>query len=64
MIFNVQSTYINYFTSMTLPFEQCHKLILYFSKKYDLEQSRTHLLLSELESLQTTQTYNITQLDK
>jgi len=38
--------------------------MLHFCKKYELDQSRTHLLLSELEAGQKNQNYEITQKDK
>ena len=34
---------------MKLPFEMTRELLLHFSKKYELDQQRTHILLHELE---------------
>ena len=35
-----------------LQFEVSKEVLLYFCNKYELDQTRTHLLLSELESIQ------------
>jgi len=37
---------------------------MFFCKKYELDQSRTHLLLSELESVQKSQAYVLSSKDK
>jgi len=36
---------------------------MFFCKKYELDQSRTHMLLSELESLQKSQAYVLSSND-
>jgi len=36
---------------------------MFFCKKYELDQSRTHLLLSELESVQKSQAYVLSSKD-
>jgi hypothetical protein len=38
-----------------MKFEQSRDLLFYFCKKYELDQGRTHLLLSELESISRNQ---------
>ena len=64
IVFNVLSNYIVYFANMRLPFEKSRNLVVNFSKKYEIDHSRTHLLLSELESLHTTQKYYLTNNDQ
>lgn len=50
IVFNSQSSFIGFFVGLKLSFEQGRLLMLHFCKKYELDQSRTHLLLSELEA--------------
>ena len=63
IVFNCQSTFSTYFYGLKLPFEQSRELTLHFCKKYELDQSRTHLLLSELEQQQKNQVYRLTAAD-
>ena len=63
IVFNCQSTFSTYFYGLKLPFEQSRELTLHFCKKYELDQSRTHLLLSELEQQQKNQIYRLTVAD-
>ena len=51
IIFNTMSQFLPYFVSFQMKFEQSRDLLFYFCKKYELDQGRTHLLLSELESI-------------
>lgn len=51
IIFNTMSQFITYFVNLKLPFESSRELLMHFCKKYELDQGRTHLLLSELESV-------------
>ena len=63
IIFNTQSQFISYFVNLKLPFESSRELLMHFCKKYELDQGRTHLLLSELESVQKNARYAITYKD-
>jgi len=63
IIFNTTSTFISYFVNLKLPFESSRELLMHFCKKYELDQGRTHLLLSELESVQKNARYAVTYKD-
>jgi len=63
IIFNTTSQFINYFVNLKLPFESSRELLMHFCKKYELDQGRTHLLLSELESVQKNARYAVTYKD-
>jgi hypothetical protein len=52
IIFNSLSKFLFHFVNFQLPFESSKEVLLFFCDKYELDQSRTHLLLSELESIQ------------
>ena len=60
IIFNTMSQFIAHFVNLKLPFQQSRELLMHFCKKYELDQSRTHLLLSELESVQKNTRFAIT----
>jgi hypothetical protein len=51
IIFNSLSKFLYHFVNFQLPFEKAKQISLFFCNKYELDQNRTHLLLSELESL-------------
>lgn len=51
IIFNTLSKFLYHFVNFQLPFETAKEALLQFCNKYELDQSRTHLLLSELESI-------------
>lgn len=63
IIFNSLSQFITYFVNLKLPFELSRELLMHFCKKYELDQGRTHLLLSELESVQKNARYAVTWKD-
>ena len=63
IIFNTMSQFITYFVNLKLPFESSRELLMHFCKKYELDQGRTHLLLSELESVQKNARYAVTWKD-
>lgn len=63
IVFNCQSTFSTFFVGLKLPFEQSRELTLHFCKKYELDQSRSHLLLSELEQQQKNAVYQVTDKD-
>lgn len=63
IIFNTLSSFIAHFVNLQLPFEQSRELLMHFCKKYELDQGRTHLLLSELESIQKNTRFAITWKD-
>lgn len=50
IIFNTISNFMFHFINFKYSLENSKEVILYFCKRYELDQSRTHLLLSELES--------------
>lgn len=50
IVFNSHQDFIAYYTQMRLTFDQARENILYFCKKYELDQQRTHLLLHDLEA--------------
>lgn len=52
IVFNNLSQFTTCFVNLKLAFEPSRELLMFFCKKYELDQSRTHLLLSELESVQ------------
>lgn len=52
IIFNTISNFMFHFINFKYSLENSKEVILYFCKRYELDQSRTHLLLSELESAQ------------
>ena len=60
IIFNTLSQFVGHFVNLKLPFQQSRELLMHFCKKYELDQSRTHLLLSELESVQKNTRFAIT----
>ena len=63
IIFNTTSQFITYFVNLKLPFDSSRELLMFFCKKYELDQGRTHLLLSELESVQKNSRYAVTYKD-
>jgi hypothetical protein len=50
IIFNTISNFMYHFVNFKYSLENSKHVVLYFCKRYELDQSRTHLLLSELES--------------
>lgn len=50
IIFNTISNFMFHFINFKYSLDNSKDVILYFCKRYELDQSRTHLLLSELES--------------
>ena len=50
IIFNTISNFMYHFVNFKYSLENSKQVVLYFCKRYELDQSRTHLLLSELES--------------
>lgn len=52
IIFNTISNFMFHFINFKYSLSNSKEVILYFCKRYELDQSRTHLLLSELESAQ------------
>lgn len=63
IVFNCMSSFIAFFVTMRLGFDQARELTLHFCKKYELDQARTHLLLHDLEVGQKEQIYEITPAD-
>lgn len=47
-----------------LNFDASKEILLYFCNKYELDQNRTHLLLSELESIQKKSRFAITYKER
>ncbi len=50
IIFNTISNFMFHFINFRYSLANSKEVVLYFCKRYELDQSRTHLLLSELES--------------
>ena len=63
IVFNNLSQFTTCFVNLKLAFEPSRELLMFFCKKYELDQSRTHLLLSELESVQKSQAYVLSTKD-
>jgi len=49
---NPISNFMFHFINFRYSLSNSKEVVLYFCKRYELDQSRTHLLLSELESAQ------------
>ena len=52
IVFNILSKFLYYFVNFQLAFDISKDILLLFCQKYELDSNRTHLLLSELESIQ------------
>ena len=52
IIFNTISNFIFHFINFNYSLRKSKEVVLFFCKRYELDSSRTHLLLSELESAQ------------
>ena len=52
IVFNAHQDFIAYYVSFKLTFDQARGLVLHFLNKYELDQSRTHLLMHDLENAQ------------
>ena len=52
MIFSTISSFIFHFINFNYSLRKSKEVVLLFCKRYELDQSRTHQLLSELESAQ------------
>jgi len=50
LIFNELSKFVMHFCNMALPFDQAHELLIYFCNVYQVEKSKMHILLTELQS--------------
>ncbi|CDW76802.1 tbc domain-containing protein [Stylonychia lemnae] len=63
IIFNSLSKFLYHFVNFQLSFESSKEVLLAFCNKYELDQNRTHLLLSELESIQKKTRFSINSKD-
>lgn len=61
IIFNTISNFMFHFINFKYSLANSKEVVLYFCKRYELDQSRTHLLLSELESAQNNAHLALTQ---
>jgi len=52
LIFNELSRFVHHFCNMMVPFDEAHELLIYFCNLYQVEKSKMHLLLTELQSNQ------------
>lgn len=52
LIFYELSRFVQHFCNMALPFDQAHELLVYFCNIYQMEKSKMHILLTELQSNQ------------
>lgn len=50
LIFNELSKFVQHFINFSLPYEEANNLLVYFCEYFQMEQSRMHLLLTELQS--------------
>ena len=55
--------FIRYFVNYDLSFDQSRDMILQYCAQYEIDKTRTHILLSELETLQK-QNYKLTKKDQ
>ena len=61
IIYNTMSSFLQYFVNFRMSFVDSRDLLMTYCKKYELDQARTHLLLSELESIQRAETNYLTE---
>ncbi|CDW77618.1 rab-like gtpase activating [Stylonychia lemnae] len=52
LIFNELSKFVNFFINFGLAYEQANEILINYCENFQLEQSRIHLLLTELQSNQ------------
>ena len=52
LIFNELSRFVMHFCNMSLPYDQANELLVYFCNMYQMENSKMHILLTELQSNQ------------
>ena len=52
LIFNELSRFVTYFTTLSLPYEAASGALLWSCELYQVEKSKTHILLTELKSNQ------------
>lgn len=52
LIFNELSRFVMHFCNMALPFDLANELLIYFCNIYQMEKSKMHILLTELQSNQ------------
>lgn len=52
LIFNELSKYVQHFCNMLLPYENANEILIYFCNMYQMEKSKMHILLTELQSSQ------------
>ena len=48
LIFNELSRFVMHFCNMSLPYDQANELLVYFCNMYQMENSKMHILLTEL----------------
>lgn len=63
IVYTSTSNFINYFAHYNVDFEAAKSIIIKVTKEFDFDRSRTHLLLSDLESAQRNQVYKVTPTD-
>ena len=52
LVFNELSRFVNHFINLTLPYEQAHELLFWSCDCFNVDKSKTHILLTELKSNQ------------
>ena len=52
IIFNELSRFVHHFCTMAVPFKEAQELLIHFCDKYQVEKTKMHVLLTELQSNQ------------
>lgn len=63
VVYGTLASFVQYFVNYHVSFDNSRDLLMQYCKVYDLDQQRTHILLSELEALQK-QNYRMTKQDR
>lgn len=50
LIFNELSRFVTYFINLSLPYEQAHEVLIWSCEAFNVDKSKTHILLTELKS--------------
>ena len=50
LIFNELSRFVNHFINLTLPYEQAHEVLIWSCDTFQVDKTKTHILLTELKS--------------
>ena len=50
LIFNELSRFVAHFINLTLPYEQSHEVLIWTCENFQVDKTKTHILLTELKS--------------